>query len=392
MSRSSGLIFWPLAAFALVLSQNARAKDASIIVHPDEETKFPAVAADDEGVVHLTYVAIRPGSTIADVFHSQSRDGVSWSEEVDVSNGAGPSLDPAIATGSRGEVVIAWAESFGGPPDIFAAVSSDHGKTWSKPENVSHSPTHSTGPALAIASDGSVHLVWSDIGVAARSDIWHSQLSPGATTWSVPENISHTPGSSASTEIACGPNGRIAVTWGDATGGSESQSDIWFTSSTNGGKDWSAPRNLSNTPGVSANPSIAIDEVGAIHIAWDDAPVGDLAPDIFFLTSTDDGKTFTPSQNVSETPGTSSNPELAADLGKIAIAWVDIGPKARTPDIWFAWSADRGQTFNPPQNITNSPGLCSSPDVVIAKGRAVLVWEEVEHFRSHIHTLTLPLN
>jgi hypothetical protein len=390
MSRSSGSLAWSFAIIALVLTPDARAKDASVVFHPAEETKFPAVTVDSDGVVHLTYVATRAGSTIADVFHSSSRDGRQWDEDVNVSNGAGASFDPAIVAGPRGEVIVAWAESFGGAPDIFAAISTDHGKTWAKPENVSHTPTHSTGPALGIAPDGSVHLVWSDIGVQGRSDIWHSELRDGEKTWSPPENISHTPGSSSATEIACGPNGRIAVTWGDATGGSESQSDIWFTLSTDGGKSWSPPRNLSNTPGVSANPSVAIDEEGRIHVAWDDAPLGDLSPDIFFLTSSD-GKTFEPSQNISRTAGTSSNPEVATEAEKIALAWVDIGPKQKTPDIWFSWSADRGHTFKEAQNVTHSPGLCSSPDVVIAQGKAVLVWEEVEHFLSHIHTMVVPL-
>ncbi len=140
-------------------------------------------------------------------------------------------------------------------------------------------------------------------------------------------------------------------------------------------------------PGLSANPAIAIDARGAIYIAWDDASRGDSRPDIFFLVSREGGKGFDKSVNVSQTEGISSNPEIFAEGdGQVAIAWFDMGKTAKTPDIWFARSVDGGRTFSTAKDLTNTPGLCSSPDVVIVRDHAFVVWEEVEKFKSHVRT------
>jgi hypothetical protein len=45
---------------------------------------------------------------------------------------------------------------------VFLICSEDGGETWSPPENLSRTPAMSLRPSIAIAPDGSVHVVWQE--------------------------------------------------------------------------------------------------------------------------------------------------------------------------------------------------------------------------------------
>ena len=399
-TRSQVSAFLVVLLAAASASLNARATSAhaavarTVIVHPEQESKYPTVVADAKGGLHLAYVATEPGKDIANIFYSFSKGGAKWSAGVDVSNSPAAGMEPAIAVDGEGRIVVAWSNAQpDGPPDIYAAVSSDGGEHWSKPTNVSITPAKSGTPSVSASPDGTFHLVWFDSKTGdTESEIWHTQSTDHGSTWTPAADISNTPGISTAAEVAAGPKGEVAVTWADTTGVAGGQSDIWFAVSTDGGKSWPKATNISNTPGISANPAIAIDAKGVIYVVWDDVSVGDARPDIFLLVSRDGGQTFEKSTNISKTPGISSNAEIAAvGDGQVSIAWVDMGRDAKTPDIWLASSSDGGRKFVITKDLTNSPGLCSSPDVAITGHTAHVVWEEVEHFKSSVRTMGVVL-
>lgn len=380
-----------LTAAVLALAPPARASNASIYVHEDE-MKSPAVAADPQQRMHLAYAATRPDNTAVEVFYASSGDGQHWSAGTKVSTGAPLCFNPAIAAGAHGEVLIAWAEAVdGGTNAVRVAVSVDSGRTWAKPVTVGQTSTQSDGPAVAISPEGDLHVAFSYVGLERASDVWHSRSADHGKTWTQPVNISRTPGESASTGIACGPGGEVAVAWGDTPAGTRSDSDIWLAISRDGGRTWRAPQNVSNTPGLSANPSVAIDENGDIFLAWDDEGQRGAASDIFFLISRNQGQTFEQFRNVSRTPGISSNAEIAVDRGRIAIAWIDVAPGAPSPDLFISTSTDDGRTFSEPRKLPNAPVLGGSPDVVITGATATVVWEEVERFVSHVRAFPVPI-
>ena len=380
-----------VAALAMCAAESF-AGDA-VTINKGHEGKRPSIAADHKGGLHAAYEAYEGGSKVPDVFYTASTDGgKTWADGVNISKTPGVSDDPAVACGKGGETVVVWCDTTSGSdsPDIFAVHSADNGKTWSKPGNVSNTPGKSAEPAVAIAPDGTVHVVWADTSAGEKHpDVWHSMSTDKGATWSKASNISSTPGKSAEPAVACGPKGEVYVTWADTTSG-EGSPDVYFTASSDAGKTWSKPTDVSNTPGVSANPDIAADDKG-VYITWADTSVGETHPDIFFAASWDHGKAFEKPVDLSKTPGISSDPAVCAHEGHVAVIWCDTSEHEKNPDIFCATSSDHGKTFGAAKDMSNTPGISKAPDVTIAGGNICAIWEEEEDGKTHVKFASHPL-
>ncbi len=106
--------------------------------------------------------------------------------------------------------------------------------------------------------------------------------------------------------IAADGNGNLYVVFAGCKQGSKVQ-DIFCSSSADGGLTWTSPIDVSNTPGTSSHPDIAVEKNGAIDLVWGDT-TDITSPDIFFVRSQDKGKTWTDPFNISNTPGVSAEP------------------------------------------------------------------------------------
>ena len=78
-------------------------------------------------------------------------------------------------------------------------------------------------------------------------------------------NVSRSAGNSFFHSIAVGPNGNIYLVWLDDSPGYRA---VFVSRSRNAGLTFSSPQNLSNDPGGSSAPQIAVDATGNINIVW----------------------------------------------------------------------------------------------------------------------------
>ncbi|MGH8723953.1 MAG: sialidase family protein [Burkholderiales bacterium] len=102
------------------------------------------------------------------------------------------------------------------------------------------------------------------------------------------------------------------------------------------------------------DPTVAIDERGAIAVAW----VDQARKDVFFQRFSADGARAGNPVNVSRSPAVFSwLPRIALDSrGRIFILWQEIifSGGSHGGDILFARSEDGGSTFSKPLNLSNS--------------------------------------
>ena len=386
-----------LHVFPIVASLLAAGADTgqrpAVVFHPNEQTRHPGVVVDQKGRFHLAYLAQEKGKQVQDVFHAISSDGGdTWSAAVEVSKTPGQSSEPAIG-GHGKDLAIVWIDTTGGAdqPDVWAVVSTDSGATWTTAADVSNTPGVSSEPAVAVAADGTIHVVWTDTTAGANNpDIWHTQSSDHGKSWKAAEDISKTPGVSSHPAVACGPKGEVYVAWADTTNGKDNR-DIWFVRSLDGGKTWAKPFDMSNTPGLSSTPDVAVGEDGSVHIAWIDSSVGETHPDVFVGSSQDRGAKFGKAVNASKTPGISSQPAIVAAGGVLVAVWLDTSKDPKAPDIWIAQSTNGGRTFSAAVDLSNTPGVSGLPRVAIAAHSVVAIWEEEEQGAYHTKLARAPL-
>jgi len=214
-------------------------------------------------------------------------------------------------------------------------------------------------------SEDIVHVVWSD-STPTTPEIFHRRagglFDPTAriTLSNIP-GVTQVLGEWPAIAIS-GPE--VYVVWHDTTG-EGTPFDIWLRKSEDGGATFGSPINVSNDPGDSIRPKIAV--AGQfVYIVWEDNG------SILFAKSTDRGATFSSSMILSNTIfGNNGSPTIAAPRARhVFISWHNL----QTEDIWFIKSADFGATFGSPINVSNDDVFSFSPKIAVDVSNVYLVW------------------
>lgn len=273
---------------------------------------------------------------------------------------------------------------------------------WSVPVNISHSDTSSRSPSIAETSGGQVHVAWEESGTIyhayEENGVWSvpRQLFPGTgpalassgddvvgmlfvqlngsvmdvfftywdgNAWSFPKNISQTPGNSASPDLAVGPDGHLYAVWSDTTPGYPAV--YWADSSD--GLVWSNGP-IPNAIGVA--PSIAIGKDGTLYVAWQQHYAGSTSPYEVFLSSYTAGSGWSLPEDLSNTPAVSSSaPDVSTSPdGTVHVVWEE-GDKIfytwGMPDSWAAatqLSGNGSSAYMPKVQVDYSGGIHAAWD------------------------------
>jgi hypothetical protein len=147
-----------------------------------------------------------------------------------------------------------------------------NGLAWSAATGLSTDISFSRNPAVAVASDSTVHVVWQD-GENLNGDIFYTRYY--GHTWQPAEQIV-AGGTEASTpSIAASPSGDVQVAWVDNRHG---ESEIYVM--TRGESGWGDEVRLTRSPGASILPTVAADELGQVYVVWTDLRDGNA--DLYF--------------------------------------------------------------------------------------------------------------
>jgi hypothetical protein len=390
---------WTLGRLALLPAEPA---DLNAFAHPTTVSEVapgeqPRIAKDNAGILHVVFESDEQAGKNRSVRYSRSSDGGhTWTSPVDVSNSPAMTFHADIAVESSGAIDIVWCDHRSGEEnaDIFFAHSSDNGKTWSAPLDISNTPGQSTEPSLAVGLNDSIHVVWSDTSKGEKNqDIYYVSSFDQGKTWAkdplLPaEDISNTPGSSSEPAIATDSDGKPNVVWLDGTPG-ESHPDIFYIRKESGA--WTKPINVSHSPRLSDHPSIACGQKGKVFVTWLDYSQKPTAPDIWCAVC---GKAdrFEKPVNISNTPGVSGEPVVASDReGRVAFVWTDTSKTFTKPDIFARISDDGGADFTTVMDLSNTPGVSKHPDVVISGHKLFVIWQELDASKNLLKIASLGL-
>lgn len=283
------------------------------------------------------------------VIVSRSADfGTTWQPTVarDARGKSGPaiennrpinSLAVDAKTGSADTVYVSWRLNLPNadaavPSEPMIAVSSDGGKTfgepvnatgtfWDDPKNFPEGTPQDRktneffgggNPSIAVSDDGVLYASWPRAqnlrlpqgtpNPLPPGNVYVSRSSDKGKTWTVYEAV---PGMSnlGSQVLAWSPlggsEGTLHLVYHAKENQTQGDTDIFHSSSTDGGKTWSAPRMLSddNPAELKAqfNPNISVSPDGRLDVVWWDFrdDPGTYSNDVYYAYSTDNGKSWT---------------------------------------------------------------------------------------------------
>jgi hypothetical protein len=187
-----------------------------------------------------------------------------------------------------------------------------------------------------------------------------------------PQTLSNTPGNSTDPQIAL-YNNNLYVVWSDDSTGN---GDIYFKRSVDNGTTFQSVENLSNSPGNSTDPQIALYN-NNLYVVWSDDSTGN--GDIYFKRSVDNGTTFDTVNNISENnTGSSSDPQIGTYSNNVYLVWADTS--SNMSEIFYRQSIDGGVKFGGLKEISKTKSINGEfalyPKIVTSGNKVFVAWQD----------------
>ncbi|MBC8096116.1 MAG: exo-alpha-sialidase [Akkermansiaceae bacterium] len=230
----------------------------------------PHVAVAPGGLIHI---AFGKGNAI---YHTASVDGRVFSAPVKVAElsklALGMRRGPRIVATDKVIAITAISHASG---DLVSWNSTDGGATWKESAKLNSAPKSAGEGLHAMAGDGqgNVFATWLDLRNGG-TELWGAASQDGGASWSTNALIYHSPDGHicecCHPSVAMNATGCVAVMWRNWLGGSR---DLYLMTSSDRGKTFSPARKLGEgTWKLNGCPmdggSIAINPAGEVLTAW----------------------------------------------------------------------------------------------------------------------------
>jgi len=281
------------------------------------QSENPDIAVDSIRRQHVVWVDYNPSpAENTEIMYKHKAYTALWSPTIRVTWTVSGSSSPAIAVDSNDTVHIVWTECIIENREIYYKKTTDCGNTWTPTKRLTWNPGGSSNPAIAIDSNDNIHVVWAN-GVGTNSLIYHKVSTDGGNTWSTVNRLSVPVSGFMKPDIAADQSGGVHVVWSHPFSG---KTDVLYRRSTNGGTTWQISQRLTWSTGYTGAPKIDIGPLGGIHVVYADNSPGNL--DIFYKESTDGGTTWLPMARLTWNDSESEHPQIAVDKNNsVHIVW-----------------------------------------------------------------------
>lgn len=280
--------------------------------------------------------------------------------------------EPSVAAGRDGTVYVVWVEHRAGKAaDVWLSHRDAEGKALSPPVRVNPKAGEATAwrgdaPTVAVAGDGTVYVGWT----AREGDKGHgntlylSASRDGGRGFGPPVKVhdDRKPGPHGMHSLAVAPDGRVHVAWldernvapppakeGEAHQHMESNREVFYAFSSNGGRTFSANRLIAKEVCPCCKTSLAAGAGGRVHVSWRQVLPGDFRH-VAVASSADGGQTFSAPVVVSDDRWmiagcpVSGAALLAEPDGVLRVLWYTAG-EAGPAGLYWSESRDGGRTF-----------------------------------------------
>jgi hypothetical protein len=228
------------------------------------------ILAGPGNLLHLVYVKFNDDNQL---YYRQSTDnGANWSARVQISTGI-KSAAPDMALDAAGNLHIVWINDQCGSSiyNVFYRVRSANGTLSGITKPKDECGTFQNRPQITIAN-GKPHVIFAR-DTSANGEIYYARLE--GSQW-LSQSISQSPGITSQNPAFTSDGGNnLFVAWDENINGNTNH-EIYFRTSSNGGLNWSTAVNMSSgSPGVSTQPSVEWSSTSQrAYIVWSDPRAG----------------------------------------------------------------------------------------------------------------------
>jgi hypothetical protein len=337
-----------------------------------------AFTIDPTGRVFVVWSGRSSNETTPRIYFTRSTDGgTTFSTPAPVNGASGNAVLPNVVADRNGNLVVAWYD-VSGTFVVGWSRSTNAGTSFSTPVPVYDAPTVFARPGLAIDSKNNAYLAWTQ---QTSSSAIRLAVSKAGAAFGNAASVSDAAVFAYAPDLAVGPDDSLGLAfYTRAVAGAVLQNrQITFMRSTNGGAAFSSPVLLSTAADQSFVPAVAFEASGAIDVAWEEFDGNDVQSDAYVARSTDGGKTFSAPVNLSANGGFSGSAADPVDgiggpgrvavcagaSGTLVVSWSDDTGAAL--DVLL--STPRGATISnrPPVPVITSP----APNATFEAGAAV---------------------
>jgi len=302
-------------------------------------------------------------------------------------------IQPQAVLDAKGVIHLVYLKGKEGESDVFYARKEPGKERFSEPLRVNSVPGSAMatgtvrGAQIALGKEGRVHVVWNGSGKATprlanagiyNNPLCYARLNDAGRAFEPQRNLmTQTNCLDGGGTVAADTEGNVYVAWhAPKVGGpaSEANRQVWLAMSTDNGKTFAREVPASTDPtGACACCGMKsfVDSKGALHLLYRSASNG--SRDIYMLTSTDRGKSFSGTQiqrwRTEKCP--MSTEAFAEGPGGFLAAW------ETEKQIYFARAEPAASVLAGPSPVPGNGGGRKHPALAVNdKGETMLVWTE----------------
>lgn len=357
-------IFWLIALQYPLLSQ----WESDMRLTNNNNNSFPAynntkTICSNGAILHTVWADERDGN--AEVYYKRSlNSGVSWEADVRLTSSAGSSYFPAIHV-SGSMILVAWSDNRDGNFEIYFKRSEDGGSTWSTDTRLTSNTSGSDYPSIA-ASGSVVIIVWQDLR-DTDYEIYFKRSTNGGISWGADQRVSNNTAFSQYPSVTIS-GAKVNIAWEDNRDGNR---EIYNRYSNDDGVTWSGENRLTNNSSPSTSVSVT-SEGDLVCLTWSDQRDGNW--EIYCKYSINGGASFSTDQRLTNANGNSWYPSIAADDSFIHICWQDA--RDGNNEIYYKLSTDGGTTWLADSRLTNNGSASGFPSVNVSGSALHIVWND----------------
>jgi hypothetical protein len=125
-----------------------------------DEDHYPSLVQGREGSFHLAWFRLGREARKTEIWYTHSPDGQTFADPQRITNDPAQDRAPLVHEDADGVLWIVWSSQRSGNRELFAVRSSDGGRRWSPPDQLTRSAEEDDFPHLVESPDGARSLVW----------------------------------------------------------------------------------------------------------------------------------------------------------------------------------------------------------------------------------------